>query len=298
MKKLLVTGGTVFVSKYVADYFKEKYEVYVLNRDTKPQLGGVHLIKADRHHLGDILKSYQFDAVIDVCAYTASDIVQLLSAIQDVEDYIFISSSAVYPDTNPQPFTEEQALGSNRFWGKYGTDKVEAEQALLSKKSNAYILRPPYLYGPMQNIYREPFVFECALKERKFYIPESGNMQLQFFHIEDLCKIIEIILRHHPSHHILNVGNAETVSVNTFVDLCYKAANKRLIPVHVYHHPNPRDYFCFASYEYKLDVAKQKALLPHTKDLAQGLKESFAWYSEHLDSVIRKNYIEFIDQYL
>ena len=39
MKKILVTGGTVFVSKYVAGYFRDNgYEVYVLNRNTKPQL--------------------------------------------------------------------------------------------------------------------------------------------------------------------------------------------------------------------------------------------------------------------
>lgn len=33
MKRILVTGGTVFVSKYVAKYFQSNnYEVYVLNR--------------------------------------------------------------------------------------------------------------------------------------------------------------------------------------------------------------------------------------------------------------------------
>lgn len=45
MSKILVTGGSVFVSKFVANYFKEKHEVYVLNRNTKPQLDGVHLTK-------------------------------------------------------------------------------------------------------------------------------------------------------------------------------------------------------------------------------------------------------------
>ena len=38
MKKILVTGGTTFVSKYVAEYFVNAgYEVYVLNRNTKPE---------------------------------------------------------------------------------------------------------------------------------------------------------------------------------------------------------------------------------------------------------------------
>ena len=34
MRKLLVTGGTVFVSRYVAEYYAKKGdEVYVLNRN-------------------------------------------------------------------------------------------------------------------------------------------------------------------------------------------------------------------------------------------------------------------------
>lgn len=38
MKKILVTGGTVFVSKNVAEYFAEKgHEVYILNRDNYEQ---------------------------------------------------------------------------------------------------------------------------------------------------------------------------------------------------------------------------------------------------------------------
>lgn len=47
MKKVLVTGGTVFVSRFVAEYYGKKgYEVYVLNRNTKPQLENVKLIEA------------------------------------------------------------------------------------------------------------------------------------------------------------------------------------------------------------------------------------------------------------
>ena len=47
--KILVTGGTVFVSKYMAQYYVNKGdEDYVLNRNSRPQVEGVHLIEADR----------------------------------------------------------------------------------------------------------------------------------------------------------------------------------------------------------------------------------------------------------
>mgnify|MGYP004664107619 FL=1 len=57
MRKILITGGTTFVSKYAAEYFvKAGYDVYVLNRNSKPQVEGVNLIEGDRHKLGSVLK--------------------------------------------------------------------------------------------------------------------------------------------------------------------------------------------------------------------------------------------------
>ena len=295
MKRILVTGGTVFVSKYVAKYFASKnYDVYVLNRGSRKQVENVKLICADRNDLGNILKDYSFDAIIDVCGYNQEDVKNLLDADCKFKDYIFISSSAVYPETNKQPFSEEQTIGANSVWGKYGTDKIEAENYLISKVPQSYIIRPPYLYGPMQNVYREPFVFECALKHRKFYIPKDGSMKLQFFHVEDLCKVIAKILETHPQEHIFSVGNKESVSINKFVELCYKVVGAPLEKVYVTNHNNQRDYFSFYDYEYVLDVSRQNSLLPQEKDLYEGLKESYEWYRNHTEDVVKKDYIKFI----
>lgn len=297
MKRILVTGGTVFVSKYVAKYFESRnYEVYVLNRGTRQQIENVNLICADRNDLKDLLVGYSFDTIIDVCGYNQKDISNLLDAVGEFKDYIFISSSAVYPETNEQPFSENQNVGTNSIWGKYGTDKIEAEEYLIAKVPNAYILRPPYLYGPMQNVYREPFVFECALKSRKFYIPNDGKMKLQFFHVDDLCKVIEKILEKHPKEHVFNVGNKEVVDINTFVELCYKVVGTPLEKVYVTNHDNQRDYFSFYNYEYILDVSRQNELLPEQKNLFEGLKESYEWFKDNSDKVVKKKYIKFIQQ--
>ena len=52
-----------------------------------------------------------------------------------------------------------------------------------------HILRPPYLYEPMNNVYREAFVFDCALADRKFYLPKDGSMKLQFFHVKRFMQV-------------------------------------------------------------------------------------------------------------
>lgn len=301
MRKILVTGGTIFVSRYAAEYFAGKGdEVYVLNRNHHPQPKGTILIEADRHQLGDVLRQYAFDAVLDVTAYTGEDVSDLLDALEYsgsyCKDYVLISSSAVYPETAPQPFSESQQTGSNKYWGAYGTNKIDAEEELRKRVPDAYILRPPYLYGPMNDVYREAFVFECADADRRFYLPKKGDMKLQFFHVRDLCKCMEAILDKHPSNHIFNVGNAESVTIREWVEQCYCAAGHTAAYVEVHQDINQREYFSFYDYEYQLDVSRQWELIDNTIPLEDGLKESYLWYRGHKDEVERKGYIEYILQ--
>lgn len=297
--KILVTGGTVFVSRFTAKYFAEKgNEVFVLNRGTREQTDGVTLIKADRHALGDCIRNTRFDAVLDICAYTECDVRDLLNAIGGCDDYILISSSAVYPETLEQPFRESQPVGENSIWGAYGTNKIAAEKYLLKHNPKAYILRPPYLYGPMQNLYREPFMFDCAEANRKIYIPKDGKMKLQFFHVEDLCKVMEQILLTHPQQHIFNVGNEEITDINEFADICCEAVGTKAEKVYVPAEYNQRDYFSFHDYSYTLDVSEMKKLLPVQKNLLEGLKESYAWYKEHREEVRKKPFFQYIDENL
>ena len=299
MKTILVTGGTTFVSRYVAEYYlKKDYKVYVLNRNTKPQSNGVILIEADRKNIGEKLRDYHFDIVFDITAYNEDDINSLLNALGSFNDYIMISSSAVYPEYHPQPFTEETQIGKNKIWGKYGTDKIAAEKTLLKRVPSAYILRPPYLYGPMNNVYREAFVFECALQDRKFFIPKNGELKLQFFHVEDLCRFMDILIKTMPTQHIFNVGNKCAVTVKEWVNICYNVAGKYAETIPVFDDVEQRNFFSFYDYEYFLDVNKQYELMPETKPLIEGLQESFEWYICNKEKVIKKPFIEFIDNNL
>lgn len=274
MRKILVTGGTVFVSRFIAEYYVAKGdEVYVLNRNTRPQSAGVKLIQADRHAIGDTLQGLHFDLVVDT-AYTGEDAADLLNALESYEDYVLISSSAVYPEYAPAPFTEETQLAENVHWGAYGTNKIAAEAALMERNLKAYILRPPYLYGPMNNVYREAFVFDCALENRKFYLPQEGGMKLQFFHVEDLCRFIDILVEKQPEQHIFNVGNKESISIRDWVTLCYQAAGKQAEFVEVTAEEEQRNYFSFYNYEYALDVTKQLALMKWDEATGGWIKRS------------------------
>ena len=294
---LLITGGTVFFSRFAAEYFiRAGHAVTVLNRGSRPQPEGAEALLCDRRQPGDILRGRHFDAVLDITAYEPADIGGLLSSGVTFDDYVMISSSAVYPETNPQPFTEEQTCGRNAYWGDYGTNKLAAERLLREQVPRAYILRPPYLYGLYENLYRAAFVFDCAVQNRPFWLPGDGSLPLQFFHVRDACRLTEILLRQHPDERLLNVGNPAPVSVREWVTLCYLAVGTE--PVF---RQAPTDvplwkYFCFRDYAYRLDVTRQARWLTDLTPMEQGLREQWEWYRLHTDGISnRKPFLEFID---
>lgn len=296
---ILVTGGTIFASRYTAEYFSNRgNNVYVLNRGSRPQSKNVIPIIADRKALGNILKPFHFDAVIDVTAYNSEDVDLLLNGLKSFDKYILISSSAVYPETLPQPFFETMKIGPNSIWGKYGTDKIAAEKALLQRSYDAYIIRPPYLCGPMNNLYREAFVFECAEQERTFYLPEDGSMKLQFFHIGDLCRLIEKVLISDVKEHILNTGYPVPVSIKDWVSLCYSIVDKTPIFKNVESEIAQRSYFPFYKYEYILNVDRMSSILPDLTPLNESIKESYEWFRNNRELIVRKPLIDYIEKNL
>lgn len=296
--KVLVTGGTVFVSKYIAQYLlDEGNDVYVLNRNTKPQVDGVKLIECDRNKINGRLNGIHFDAVIDVTAYNADDIYALADALDSFDSYIMISSSAVYPETLSLPFKETDRCGRNRFWGDYGTNKIAAEKALEKIAPHAYIIRPPYLYGEYNNVYREAFVFDCVERESPFYLPKDGSMPLQFFHVEDLCRFIETVLRVQPEQRIYNVGNVP-ISVREWVKACYRAVGAEASFIEVQGDIDQRKYFPFYDYVYALDTTAQNRLMQDLLPLDEGLRRAYEWYKHNREKVIKKNYLDFIQETL
>ena len=185
--------------------------------------------------------------------------------------------------------------GRNCVWGAYGINKLEAEKWLLENVDDPYILRPPYIYGPMQNVYREGFVFDCAAQGRTFCLPGAGEMPLQFFHVEDLCRFMEILLEKKPEQRIFNVGNPETVTIRRWAELCYAAVGEEMSAVSITDHPQ-RCYFPFYEYDYALEVSSQRVLMPRVKDLAEGLRESWQWYRENEGAVVKRPLLDYIDR--
>ena len=123
-------------------------------------------------------------------------------------------------------------------------------------------------------------------------------MPLQFFHVRDLCRLMERLLLAPPAQRILNAGNPQTVTIRQWVEACYAVLGKTPCFVPVAQSVPQRSYFPFLNYAYRLDVTRQQALLPDLIPLEEGLAQSCAWYREHRSLVRVKPLLAYIDHNL
>ena len=88
-------------------------------------------------------------------------------------------------------------------------------------------------------------------------------------------KIVRNDLTRVKADAIVNTANPMPICASGTDLAIYEAAGKDIKIIYVNEEHKQRDYFSFYDYSYKLDVTKQKELMPYTKPLIEGLKESY-----------------------
>lgn len=119
-------------------------------------------------------------------------------------------------------------------------------------------------------------------------------MPLQFFHTEDLCRMIEALLDLRPAKKIINVGNA-AVTIKEWVEVCYSAVGKTPDFINVLNGTEQRIFFPFFDYEYELDISTQNEIMPNLLTLKEGVRRAYEWYKSNKSAVRTKNYLKFIE---
>lgn len=289
---ILIMGGTEFVSRSVAEHFINlNYRVDIFTRGNK----NVAYEGYGIHHIGDrkirddlkVLSNYQYDYVIDISAYSKEDVSLLLDQVDTscLKHYIFCSSGAVYIPKDI-PMTEKDPIGSNDNWGLYGKNKLEAElylQEIYQKhKLPISVVRPSYLYGPNNNLYRESYFFDVLLEEKTLPIPDSQH-KTQFLHIHDFLLILQDLLGNSRCFgQVFNVTHDKIYDYNQMVDVFEKITSKsaKRLYIDTTKHPVSRKYFPFRDITYTFTNDKLSAYGLHKPkfDLYQGLKQTYKWY--------------------
>lgn len=297
--KVLIMGGTEFVSSAFSRYLIAKgYRVDIFTRGKREvDYEGVnrHLI-GDRSNIDDLcqLKEEEYDYVYDINAYTEEDVKLTIECIsrKKLKRYLFCSSGGVYLPSETV-LDEKAPRGHNLNWGTYGLNKVKAENYLFKLHAESSfpitIFRPPYIYGPGNNLYRESYLFDRLTKGLALPIPHGNRTKAQFLYIDDLVKVVEAAaLNEKANGEAYNIVYPEDISWKELVLLAAEAVGSEAKIKMI----NPslleklglkdRDFFPFRDTTalFSIDKLKIHSLPLPQIALKEGLKLSYAWYME------------------
>jgi len=137
---------------------------------------------------------------------------QLLAAAaaQQVQRFIFISSTAVYGIPDHHPLLETDRL---RGVGPYGESKIQAEALCEQARARGLctsILRPKSFVGP-ERLGAFELLYEWAYSGRNFPLLGPGSNRYQLLDVEDLCEAIVLCVTasRERANDTFNVGAAE-----------------------------------------------------------------------------------------
>lgn len=302
MYKVLIVGGSYFIGKAVVDTFLKSsdYAIYVLNRGTHPYENTDRIVQliADRNDeecLRTAVGDLEFDYVVDISCYTGLQAQSLCKTLttKNIKQICFLSSSAIYTDSDETIKKEISPLGVNKYWGEYGTDKINAENVYknFSKKNKIplVIIRPPYVYGEHNYARRESFVFDHIINNKPVIIPYSNN-KIQFIYVYDLAKVI-FNLQNNKQLNLLttiNVGNKNAITFCKWVKLCGEIVGiKPRLYFYTGNKYESKQYFPFHAYNNILDTSTMRAIVNYEEtSMVDGLLNAYKWFLENKDTIL------------
>lgn len=156
--KVLVLGGTGAMGKPLIQILADRgFEVDVTSRRRINSTGKINYIMGDAHNivfLQSILQSH-YDAIVDFMLYEQNEFESRIEILlKSTDQYVFISSSRVYSDSNFLLTEESDRLldvcEDNTFLASngYALQKAKEEDTLIqSGKKNWTIIRPYMTYN-------------------------------------------------------------------------------------------------------------------------------------------------------
>lgn len=308
-KSVLVLGGTRFVGLHlVQELVRRGYDVTALNRGSHPEVlpQGVDRITCDRKDdallrktLSEALLKRHFDAVVDPSAYVPSDLRAVIETMKGhVGAYVFISSGSVYKFSNVFPWNEGIPQVTDASAGDYGWGKKQCEDLLTGAFAEhgfpCINLRPGYIYGPHNTVYREAYFFDRIRAGRPVLLPGTGVVLAQFGHVDDLANLI-ILAIENPSARgqAYNFAGKCMRPLDDYVRACaaaVSAAEGGEFTADIVHYwPSQasltdKDMGKLFPYRWKVntvrDISKARYELGYDEQITldQGLAESAKWY--------------------
>lgn len=148
----------------------------------------------------------------------------------NVEKFVFLGSSCIYPRDCPQPIKEEYLLtgpleSTNSAYAIAKIAGIELVRSYRRQFGRKWIsLMPTNMYGPGDNfnltfghvlpVLIHKFILAKEKNSPKVKLWGSGRPLREFLHTEDLAEAVQIALAEYDGESHLNVGSGEEISIS------------------------------------------------------------------------------------
>lgn len=212
----------------------------------------------------------------------------------DVDKFIFLGSSCIYPKFAPQPLKEEYLLTdslepTNEWYAIAKITGVKACQAVRKQFGKDYVsLMPTNLYGTHDNFdLQTSHVLPAMI--RKFHEAKeqghlpvalwgSGTPMREFLYVDDLARAVVFALENTLPEHLYNVGTGEDLTIEELALTIQRVVGHQGEVVWDKTKPDgtPRKL---------MDISKMHALgWKHQVELQEGIEKTYAWFLENQDN--------------
>jgi GDP-L-fucose synthase len=156
----------------------------------------------------------------------------------NIEKFIFLGSSCIYPKHAKQPLKEEYLLTgplepTNEWYAVAKISGVKLIEAIRKQFGSDYVsLMPTNLYGPNDNFdLKTSHVLPAMI--RKFHEAKidnhstmtlwgSGSPLREFLHVDDLASAVVFALENTLEEHLYNVGSGSDLTIKSLAEMVQK----------------------------------------------------------------------------
>lgn len=308
-----IIGGTRFIGFAIARHLvDEGHEVALIHRgqsdpDELADLRHVHCDRNDVDAVRAALADFKADAVVDTCAFTATDADGLLAAAPSDARLVVLSSQDVYRafaringvpgPIEPVPIDEESPVRDERYPYKEMPedqfpiaktyDKLDVEERVLAR--GATVLRLGMVYGARDGQRREGFML-VRLRAGRTRIPfGAGNGLLGRTYVDDCATITALALETDGgAGEIFNVAETKNWTIRRWAEEIADAAGApvgtatELVTVPDAALPPDMELAAAIPQPFVVDCSKARRVLGWTAtDPAVGTRRSVEWHLAH-----------------
>jgi len=306
-KRIIVTGGSGFLGKFVVDKLKQKG----CNEVIIPRSKQYNLSKEK-----DVMRLFEDNKSVDCVIHLAADVggigynrknpgsvlynniimntlIMEHSRKSNVKKFVGIGSVCSYPKYTEIPFKEENLWNGypEETNASYGlSKKIMLEQGQAYKRQygfNAIHLLMINLYGPGDNFDLEnshvvpalirKFIEAKEEDKKQVEVWGDGSASREFLYVEDAANAIVLATESYSNENPINIGSGEEVEIKQLVALIKDIVRYEGEIIWDTTKPNGQPRRC-------LDISKAKDYFGFESStrISEGVRKTISWYYENL----------------